>query len=73
MVRYKSYRPIRKNLEDGSALKSIFIEERPTIVIHLAAQAGVRYSIDNPSYLKVTLLGLLNYSRQQKKLLQTIC
>ena len=58
LVRHKSYRPIRKNLEDGSALKSIFIEERPTVVIHLAAQAGVRYSIDNPrSYLESNIIG----------------
>ena len=39
-------------------LKSIFIEERPTVVIHLAAQAGVRYSIDNPrSYLESNIIG----------------
>jgi UDP-glucuronate 4-epimerase len=39
-------------------LMDLFAEERPQVVIHLAAQAGVRYSIDNPrAYVQANLLG----------------
>jgi len=45
---YENYRFIKLNLEDRSALESLFAEERFDIVVNLAAQAGVRYSIENP-------------------------
>src|SRR5207342_3600545 len=37
------------NLADAAAIKSLFVEVKPDRVIHLAAQAGVRYSISNPN------------------------
>jgi UDP-glucuronate 4-epimerase len=46
------------NLED---LECIFNFEKPTHIIHLAAQAGVRYSIENPSaYIDSNLVGFMN-------------
>ncbi len=48
-------------LEDSSKLKNIFKIYNPEIVINLAAQAGVRYSIDNPnSYILSNLVGFGN-------------
>ena len=49
---------IEANIEDDKKMKYIFQEFKPTIVINLAAQAGVRYSITNPdSYIKSNLNG----------------
>ena len=48
-----------RKVEAPGVLLRLFEEEKPNIVIHLAAQAGVRYSIENPRcYLGVTLEGL---------------
>nr|MDB4238755.1 GDP-mannose 4,6-dehydratase [Alphaproteobacteria bacterium] len=45
-------------IQDQKILDSIYNNHKPNIVIHLAAQAGVRYSIDNPlSYVESNLLG----------------
>ena len=37
------------NIEDKNNMRKIFLETKPQIVVNLAAQAGVRYSIINPS------------------------
>jgi UDP-glucuronate 4-epimerase len=48
-------------LEDHEKLMAIFAEFRPEIVVHLAAQAGVRYSIENPrSYVSSNIVGSFN-------------
>ena len=45
-------------LEDGEALMSVFAREQPGIVVNLAAQAGVRYSLENPAaYIQSNLVG----------------
>lgn len=45
-------------LEEPGALKALFARERPDVVVHLAAQAGVRFSIDAPrSYVDSNLIG----------------
>lgn len=52
------FRAIRGGVEDQGLLPALFAEEAPEIVIHLAAQAGVRYSIENPrAYVQANLLG----------------
>jgi len=57
----KSFKFLRVNLEDTKKIDQIFQEYKPRIVINLAAQAGVRYSIENPmSYVKSNLVGFLN-------------
>tara|TARA_B100000886_G_scaffold18337_2_gene11798 strand:+ start:14948 stop:15964 length:1017 start_codon:yes stop_codon:yes gene_type:complete len=49
------------SIENILEIKEIFIKNKPDIVINLAAQAGVRFSIDNPaSYLKSNLNGFFN-------------
>lgn len=58
---YKTFRFIRINLEDQQAIQILFANEKFECVINLAAQAGVRYSIENPSvYLKSNIDGFLN-------------
>ena len=49
------------NLENSQKIDQIFTEYKPNIVINLAAQAGVRYSIENPmSYVESNVVGFLN-------------
>ncbi|PWB35147.1 UDP-glucuronate 5-epimerase [Pseudomonas sp. SDI] len=51
----------RIDLGDSSGIDALFASERPEVVIHLAAQAGVRYSLENPrSYIDSNLVGFLN-------------
>lgn len=51
----------RLSLEDGAGLASLWTAARPDIVVHLAAQAGVRYSIEHPtSYIASNLVGTFN-------------
>lgn len=52
---------VRMNLEDRQALPDLFQKEQFEVVCNLAAQAGVRYSIENPeSYIDSNLVGFLN-------------
>ena len=52
------YVAIRGKVEDPELLMSIFKAEKPILVIHLAAQAGVRYSLKNPrAYLETNIVG----------------
>ena len=45
-------------LEDEQALMTLFAKERPQVVVNLAAQAGVRYSLENPAaYIQSNLVG----------------
>ena len=54
------FQAVEAMLEDADALRSAFEKARPEIVIHLAAQAGVRYSLEQPeSYVSSNLVGLL--------------
>jgi len=51
----------RLDLADGPGIEALFAEFAPEVVIHLAAQAGVRYSLDNPrANLDSNLVGFLN-------------
>ena len=52
------YSSIHKKIEADNVLMNLFAKERPSIVIHLAAQAGVRYSIEDPRvYLESNIIG----------------
>ena len=45
-------------LEEADALMALMAEERPQVVVNLAAQAGVRYSLENPAaYIQSNLVG----------------
>lgn len=53
-----AYRSVHDKVESPSLLLGLFEEERPDVVIHLAAQAGVRFSIENPrAYLESNING----------------
>ncbi len=52
---------IRGNIADRELINSIFAEHSPSVVVNLAAQAGVRYSITNPdAYIESNLIGFYN-------------
>ena len=58
LLQNASCRSVHEKIEKPSALMDLFAEERPDVVIHLAAQAGVRYSIENPrAYLESNING----------------
>ena len=53
-----SYTSFHTELENSNKLRQIFSDEKPQVVIHLAAQAGVRHSIKDPrSYLNSNIIG----------------
>ena len=52
---------VRGNIADKSLIDGLFAEFQPEIVVNLAAQAGVRYSITNPdAYIEANLIGFYN-------------
>jgi UDP-glucuronate 4-epimerase len=60
-IRYTNYSFIKLNLEDREAMNELFRREKFTHVCHLAAQAGVRYSITNPyAYIDSNINGFIN-------------
>ena len=57
----KFWKFCKVNLKDEKKIDQIFKEYKPNIVINLAAQAGVRYSLENPmSYVDSNIVGFLN-------------
>ncbi|HKJ76498.1 MAG TPA: NAD-dependent epimerase [Gammaproteobacteria bacterium] len=55
------FRDVRADIGDRAAMAEVFAEERPNGAVNLAAQAGVRYSIENPaSYVDTNLVGFGN-------------
>jgi len=58
---YKNFKFIYADLQDKTTLEKVFNSNRIDIVINLAAQAGVRYSITNPDvYIQSNIVGFLN-------------
>ena len=58
---YEKFRFIRMDISDREALPALFGEEKFDCVVNLAAQAGVRYSIENPwAYVDSNLVGFVN-------------
>lgn len=59
--KYPSYRFVRMDIEDRLRLQQLFAQEHFDVVMNLAAQAGVRYSIENPyAYVQSNVVGFLN-------------
>ena len=55
------WRFVRGSIAEREILERVFGEERPAVVVNLAAQAGVRYSITNPdSYIESNIIGFYN-------------
>jgi len=58
---YSNHKFIKANLEDTETINRIFQEEKFDAVCNLAAQAGVRYSLENPhAYIQSNIVGFLN-------------
>jgi UDP-glucuronate 4-epimerase len=58
---YNNFTDLRVSIDDRVAMAGIFSKHRPDRVVNLAAQAGVRYSIENPlAYVDTNLLGFAN-------------
>ncbi|MCI6714744.1 MAG: NAD-dependent epimerase [Lachnospiraceae bacterium] len=61
LEQYDNYRFIKGDLADSAAVLSAFQEYQPQIVVNLGAQAGVRYSIDNPeAYMQSNMMGFFH-------------
>lgn len=59
--KYDNFKFIKGDLADKETVENIFKEYHPNIVVNLAAQAGVRYSITNPdAYIQSNLIGFYN-------------
>lgn len=59
--RHSNYRFKRADVQDKKVLFELFASEKFDYVIHLAAQAGVRYSIENPDlYIQSNIIGFFN-------------
>lgn len=59
--KYSNFTFIKGNLADKTKIDEIFEKYHPDIVVNLAAQAGVRYSIDHPdAYIESNLIGFYN-------------
>ena len=66
---YKNFSFIKGNLENQKILNNSINKFKPSIIIHLAAQAGVRYSIQNPKvYLNSNIIGTYYIIEAAKKL-----
>ncbi len=69
LAQFPSFRPTLAMLEDRAALVKAMIDFQPDVIIHLAAQAGVRYSLENPkAYLDSNLIGSWNILELAKTL-----
>ena len=63
-----SYRSLHEKIETPKVLIDVFEQEQPDVVIHLAAQAGVRYSIENPrAYLDSNIIGTFELLEAARK------
>lgn len=61
LEKYPSFRFIKGNIADKSLIDKVFSDYRPQVVVNLAAQAGVRYSITDPDvYIESNLIGFYN-------------
>jgi UDP-glucuronate 4-epimerase len=66
-IKYPNYKFLKLDITDSSALNVLFEHEKFNLIIHLAAQAGVRYSIENPhAYIQTNLVGFANVLESSK-------
>jgi len=61
LIEYERFIFVKVDLEDKDGIDRVFAETSPDSVIHLAAQAGVRYSLTNPhAYINANIVGFIN-------------
>ena len=66
---YKKFSFTKNKLENNKILSNSILKFKPTVIIHLAAQAGVRYSIENPkAYMDSNITGTYNIIELAKKI-----
>ena len=69
LKKYKNFFFTKGRLENQKLLNNSILRFKPVIIIHLAAQAGVRYSLDNPDvYLNSNILGTYNVIKIANKI-----
>ncbi len=68
LIKYPKFSFNQGMLEDQKNLEQLFDKYQPEFIVHLAAQAGVRYSLENPrSYLDSNIIGTFNVMEMAKK------
>ena len=68
LKKYKNFSFTKGNLENQKTLNNSISKFKPSVIIHLAAQAGVRYSIENPKiYLNSNIIGTFHIIESAKK------
>ena len=68
LLKNKNFNATEGMLEDYQKLEALVNDFQPDIIVHLAAQAGVRYSLDNPrSYISSNIIGTFNVMEVAKK------
>lgn len=61
LATYEKFSFVRADIADRRAMERLFARERPSVVVHMAAQVGVRYSVENPhAYVDSNLVGFMN-------------
>ncbi len=69
LKKYKNFFFTKNKLENKKILSQSILKFKPTAIIHLAAQAGVRYSIENPNaYMDSNIIGTYNVIELAKKI-----
>ena len=69
LSKYKKFKFLKGNIENYNQLSKAVFKFKPKILIHLAAQAGVRYSLENPDiYLNSNILGTFNVIKVSDKI-----
>jgi UDP-glucuronate 4-epimerase len=67
LKKYKNFRFIKADISNSNLINKLFKKIKPDIVINLAAQAGVRYSLKNPhAYVETNVKGFLNILEECK-------
>ena len=68
LLKYPNYSDTKGMLEDNETILRSISEFQPDVIIHLAAQAGVRYSLENPRvYINTNVVGTFNVMEAAKK------
>lgn len=61
LEQFSNFKFIKGNIADKDLVNKVFADYKPSIVVNLAAQAGVRYSIDHPdTYIESNVIGFYN-------------
>ncbi|MCP5208922.1 MAG: NAD-dependent epimerase [Hahellaceae bacterium] len=61
LEKYEKFKDVRLDIADSAHMAKLFADEKPDKVVNLAAQAGVRYSLENPqAYIDANITGFTN-------------